>query len=66
MIVNKKIMSANEHVLLLRQQQLFNDKKQGLVRGGGDRVHIDFVRFKAQRYHIEGLVDKGDGDTIMI
>ena len=26
--------------------------------------NIDFVRFKAQRYHIEGLVDRGDGDTI--
>jgi len=63
-VISNKIALANEHMLLLRQQRVFNSAKENLPKGQGDRMYIDFVRFKAQRYHIEGLVDRGDGDTI--
>jgi hypothetical protein len=36
-----------------------------LPTNGASRVKVDFSRFKAQRYVIEGLVDKGDGETLL-
>ena len=48
----------------MRQQQYFRDGKSHLPKSDADRIVVDFVRFKAQRYFIENLVDRGDGETL--
>jgi len=64
MSINSMLASANEHIVLIRQQQYFRDGKANLPRNDDDRVQVSLVRFKAQRYKIENLVDHGDGDSI--
>lgn len=62
--MNFKIASVNENILVLRQQAYFRNGKSGLPKNDDGRVTVDFVRFKASRMHAEGLVDRGDGDSL--
>jgi len=58
-----KLIASNHFILFRMQDEDFRAAPKH-NSCGNDRIEIDFYRFKASQYAVDGKIDDGSGDTL--